>query len=119
MKEKKIIDLIVKGIKEKKGKEIVTINLSSIQNIISDYFIVCHGDSNTQVEAITDEVERTLYENLKEKPLHKEGKANAIWILLDYGNIIVHVFQKDTRFFYNLEGLWADGVINKIEENYN
>lgn len=111
-----MVDIIVKAIQEKKGKEIVTVNLTKIQNILSDYFIICHGDSNTQVSAISDSIAKIVYENAKEKPHHIEGSRNSVWLLMDYGSIIVHIFQKESRNYYNLEELWADGDVTKIQE---
>ncbi len=110
-----LIDHIIEGIKEKKGKEIVSINLSALDSAVCRYFIICHGDSNTQVSAIAQWVEKSLEENLNERVWKKQGFENAQWILLDYVDIVVHIFQKEFRDFYNLEELWADGLIRKIE----
>jgi ribosome-associated protein len=113
-----IVDNIVEGIKDKKGKEIVCIDLSALENSICQYFIICHGDSNTQVAAIAQWVERVMEEKLNEKVWRKQGLENAHWVLLDYVDVVVHIFQKEFRNFYNLEGLWADGRINLIENGY-
>ncbi len=110
-----IVNHIIESIKEKKGKEIVSINLTALETAVCRYFIICHGDSNTQVSAIAHWVEKIIEENLNEKVWRKQGFENAQWILLDYVDIVVHIFQKEFRDFYNLEGLWADGKINKIE----
>jgi len=112
----KIIDCIVKGIQEKKGKEILSIDLTKINNAACRYFIICHGDSNTQVNAIAHSIEKVMQENLQEKVWHSQGYENAQWILLDYFDYMVHIFQKDTREFYNLESLWGDGQINHFTE---
>src|SRR6056297_1844943 len=104
----KLINFIIKGIQEKKGEEIVTINLSNINNTICDNFIICHGTSGRQVNSIAESITKTVKENLKINAINKEGIDNAQWVLLDYQNIIVHIFEKDTRDFYNIEGLWAD-----------
>ncbi len=114
-----IIYHIIEGIKEKKGKEIVSINLTALETAVCRYFIICHGDSNTQVSAIAQWIEKILEENLNEKAWRKQGFENAQWILLDYVDIVVHIFQKEFRDFYNLEELWADGKINRIEERIN
>ena len=114
----KIVDNIIEGIKEKKGKEIVCIDLSALENSICQYFIICHGDSNTQVAAIANWVEKVMEEKLNEKVWRKQGLTNAHWVLLDYVDVVVHIFQKEFRDFYNLEGLWADGKINLIENEY-
>lgn len=104
----KLAEIVVKGIEEKKGKEIRCLNLTNIPNAVCDYFIICEGDSNTQVDAIRRSVEEFTLKYLNDKPWHAEGHQNAEWILLDYVNVVVHIFQKEVRHFYNLEGLWAD-----------
>lgn len=113
-----IVDNIIEGIKEKKGKEIVCIDLSALENSICRYFVICHGDSNTQVSAIAQWVEKVMEEKFNEKVWHKQGLTNAHWVLLDYVDVVVHIFQKEFRDFYNLEGLWADGKINLIKNEY-
>ena len=114
---KKTIGAILEGIRKIKGKGISIIDLKTIHHTECEYFIICHGSSNTQVDAIAHSVEETTEETTGEKVWHRDGYRNAVWILLDYGNIMVHVFQKDARDFYNLEGLWADAKITKIEED--
>lgn len=103
-----LIDSIIDGIQEVKGKDIAILNLSELPNAVTDFFVICSGDSNTQVESIAQSVQRTTRGDLKEKPWHEEGTRNAEWVLLDYVNVVVHVFYKDVRSFYNLESLWAD-----------
>jgi ribosome-associated protein len=116
--EEKIVELIIEGLKEKKGKEIVSIDISKFENSVCNYFIICHGDSTTQVSAIAQWVEKTLEEQLNEKVWKKQGFENAQWILLDYIDVVVHVFLKESRDFYNLEGLWADGKVKRIVNEY-
>ncbi|MBE0639262.1 MAG: ribosome silencing factor [Bacteroidales bacterium] len=111
-----LIKFIIEGIHEVKGHEIVDIELNTIQNSICDDFIICHGTSKRQVDAIADSVEKTVRENTKLKPWHKEGFQNAEWILLDYVDVVVHIFNEQNRKFYNLEGLWADAKINYIDQ---
>jgi len=115
----KLAKTIVTGIQERKGKDIVKINLSKIKNIFTDYFVICSGDSNTHVRAISESIEKEVKENLGMDSYHKEGVENSFWVLLDYGNIIVHIFQPETRDFYNLEELWADGEIENIKDENN
>jgi ribosome-associated protein len=110
------LDLILEALKEKKGKDIVTINLEKVGYAICDYFIICHGDSTTQVDALSDSVYRTLKKELKIGAHHIEGNDNSLWVLLDYFDIVVHVFLNEKRSFYNLEDLWADGVLERIED---
>lgn len=110
-----LIHFIIEGIRDKKGNDIVNIDLSAIKNPICDNFIICHGTSRRQVDAIAESVEKIVIVNLGQKPWHKEGFQNAEWILLDYVDVVVHVFNEQNRSFYNLEGLWADAKINNIE----
>ena len=90
-----LAEVIIKGMQEKKAKKIVKINLSNINEAAADYFVICHGDSDRQVKAIADSVEDETRINLKEKPLHREGETLCNWVLLDYVNVVVHVFQKE------------------------
>ena len=113
-----LITEIIKGIEDVKGENISIIDLREIENTVCDYFILCDGTSNTQVSAIAASVQKNVSKNLKDKPWHVEGEANAEWILLDYVNLAVHVFQKHVRQFYNLEELWGDGKITNIESAY-
>jgi ribosome-associated protein len=118
-KKNLLLTNIIEGIIEKKGREIVDIDLSRINSSICDHFIICHADSNTQVTAIADSIEKHVRDNLKQKVGHREGLENALWILLDYHDIVVHIFQREIRSYYQLEDLWGDAKILKIEESYN
>ncbi len=111
---KELVDAVVKGIQEKKGKNIVILDMTKIDNSICRYFVICDGDSNIHVDAVAESVDDYVRENLHEKPFHVEGRENAEWILIDYVDVIVHVFQKSVREFYNLEGLWADAKRTEI-----
>ena len=104
-----LLNNITEGIFKKKGNDVVSLNLSKLENSICDYFIICHAESTTQVAAIATSVEDMVEENLHISAWHKDGYKNAIWILLDFGEVVVHVFQREAREFYNLEDLWADG----------
>lgn len=112
---KQLVEVIIDGMQEVKGHNITCLDLREIPNSITDYFVICHGDSGSQVDAIAKSVERFTREQLDDKPLHIEGKQNSEWILIDYVNVIVHIFYKDTRKFYDIEGLWADAKITNIE----
>ena len=112
-----MIDSIIKGILEKKGHEVVCIDLSQVDNAICDCFVICHGDSNTQVNAIAESVEKETREQLSIRPYSVEGMGNAEWVLLDYGETLVHVFQKPFRTRFQLEELWGDGQVTRIEES--
>ncbi|MBC8882926.1 ribosome silencing factor [Flavobacterium piscinae] len=105
---------IIKGIEEVKGNDIDILDLRDIENTVCDYFIICNGNSNTQVNAIVNSVQKTVSKELKDKPWHVEGTDNAEWVLMDYVDIVVHVFQKHVREFYNIEGLWGDAKITTI-----
>ena len=107
-------DVIIEGIQEKKGHEIVSLDLRKTGNSVADCFIICHGESTTQVDAIARSVEDVVYRNLKEEPSHREGFQNLEWVILDYYNVVVHIFVKEKREFYGIERLWADADILKI-----
>lgn len=109
-----LLDQIIDGIEDIKGEEITILDLQNLENSVCDYFVICQGNSNTQVNALAASVEKKVRENLNEKPWHVEGTANAEWILMDYVNVAVHIFQRDVRAFYDLEGLWADAAITKL-----
>ena len=110
----KLIEKIVIGISEVKGQDIEMIDLRKIENRICDFYIICSGNSNTHVSAILESVKRKVSKTLKEKPSHTEGEENAEWILLDYINVVVHIFQKHVRDFYRIEELWGDCKTNLI-----
>lgn len=105
---------ILKGIEEVKGNDIEILDLRSIETAVCDYFIICNGTSNTQVNAIVNSIQKVVSKELKDKPWHIEGTDNAEWVLMDYVSIVVHVFQKEIREYYNIEGLWGDAKITKI-----
>lgn len=111
-----LLNAIIEGIHRKKGHDIVKINLSKINHTECKYFVICHGNSNTQVDAIARSVEETVEELAGEKAWHKDGYKNAIWVLLDYADVMVHVFQRESRSFYDLETLWADAPIEHVNE---
>lgn len=114
--ERVLLNSIVEGIFEKKGKNVLKIDLRGLGNTIADYFVICHGSSATQVEAICNSVEDTARKSAAEKPRHIEGLENCFWVLLDYGNVVVHIFQEEYRNFYSLESLWADAKIEIMED---
>jgi ribosome-associated protein len=109
-----LVDAIVFGMEEVKAHDIVVMDLRKVPNALSDFFVVCHGTSNTQVKAIADSVEKETYRLLQDEPAHSEGTGNATWILMDYVNVIVHIFSRDARDFYALEDLWADASVKRI-----
>jgi ribosome-associated protein len=110
-----LIEAIIEGVRRKKGKEIINLNLTKLENTECDHFIICHGNSNTQVEAIARSVEETVSEITGQKVWHTDGYRNAQWILLDYSDIMVHVFQEEWRKHYDLEALWADAGLRQFK----
>lgn len=112
----KLSDVIVKGMQEKKATDIVVMDLRKVKNAVADFFIVCSGNSDKQLDAITDSIDAEVFKALKENPWHIEGKNNKEWMLLDYIDVVAHVFRKDRREFYALERLWGDADITEIED---
>jgi ribosome-associated protein len=106
---------IIKGIEEVKGNDIDILDLRAIDTAVCDYFVICNGTSNTQVNAIVNSVQKLVSKELQDKPWHIEGTDNAEWVLMDYVSIVVHVFQKEIREYYNIEGLWGDAKITSLE----
>jgi len=113
-----LLTSILKGIEEVKGNDIDILDLRDIENTVCDYFIICNGTSNTQVNAIVNSVQRIVSRDIKDKPWHVEGSENAEWVLMDYVHIVVHVFQKHIREYYNIEGLWGDAKITSIPNKF-
>ena len=109
-----LISVIIKGIDDVKGDDIQLLDLRELENTVCDYFIICSGNSNTQVNAITGSIQKLVSKELKDKPWHIEGQNNSEWILMDYVNVVVHVFQKQIREFYDIESLWGDAKITEI-----
>jgi len=111
-----LVDTIIEAIREKKGQQIIKLDLQEIKNTVCSYFIICQAESNTQVNALADNIEKQTSLKLKVPPHHIEGRVNSQWVLLDYFGVIVHVFQKEYREFYKLEDLWSDGKLELITE---
>ena len=106
---KKLVETITKGIQEKKGSNIIIADLSGIEGTVCHYFVICQGNSPSQVEAITDSVEET-------KPVHVVGLGHAHWVAMDYTDVMVHIFLPETREYYNLENLWEDAKLTRIPD---
>ncbi|MES2731892.1 MAG: ribosome silencing factor [Bacteroidota bacterium] len=106
--------LVVKGMQEKKATSIVVLNLKKVKNAVADYFVICSGNSDTQIDSIADSVEDEIYKLSRQNPWQKEGKENKEWVLIDYVDVVAHVFRKDRREFYALEELWGDAQIIEI-----
>ena len=114
-----LIALIIDGIEEVKGLDINLLDLRAIENTVCDYFVICNGTSNTHVNAIVNSVKKTVSKEIHDKPWHVEGSENAEWVLMDYVNVVVHVFQKQAREYYDIEGLWGDAKVTLVESSYN
>ncbi len=116
-KTKSLLSEIIASIENVKGHELNLLDLGSIENTVTNYFIICNGTSNTHVKAIVDSIEENVKKNTEEKPYSIEGIENAEWVLIDYIDVIVHVFQKPFRDRYDLENLWGDALTIKIASN--
>lgn len=105
---RKQIKFIAEAMLEKKGEGVIALDLRPVGTAITDYFVICSANSTTQVRAIADNIEERLIERLKTKPLRTQGAENGFWVIMDYGDAVVHIFQTDQRNFYRIEDLWAD-----------
>ncbi|MEN9394531.1 MAG: ribosome silencing factor [Bacteroidota bacterium] len=114
--EEQLLDIVVQGMQELKAKNIVILDLRKLESAMADYFVIASGSSSTHVEAIANSVEKFTEENLDESPRRIEGKRNGKWVLMDYFNTIVHVFDEETRDFYAIEQLWGDGEFTRIQD---
>jgi ribosome-associated protein len=111
-----LLSCIVKTMQDKKANDIISLNLTKIQSTVTDYFVICHGNSKTQVNAIADHIIENVRNETENILYHFEGYENSEWILIDYVDVVVHVFLNTTRSFYQLEDLWADAEIVAYEE---
>lgn len=115
--EEQLRDLVVAGMQDKRAQSVVSINLKNIEEAVCDYFVVCHANSTTQVKAIAESIMKKVEEDsTDEKPWRKEGFKNLEWVLIDYVDVVAHIFLKDRREFYSLEDLWADGIAEEFED---
>lgn len=110
-----IVDFTVKGIQEKKGSDIIVLNLKEVKNAVADYFVICSGNSDSQIDAIAESIEKEVNVNCRENPWNKEGIHNKEWVLLDYVDVVVHIFKKSVREFYALEDMWGDAITTEIQ----
>ncbi|MCC5929286.1 MAG: ribosome silencing factor [Cyclobacteriaceae bacterium] len=109
-------NIVVKGIQEKKGSDIVMLNLQKVGSSVADYFIICTGNSEAQIDAIRESIEKEVHKETRQHPWHIEGLQNKQWVLLDYVDVVVHIFQKDIRTYFSLEDLWGDADLTYIDE---
>jgi ribosome-associated protein len=112
-----LVQLVVHGMQEKKAENIAIINLKHIRGAVCDYFVIASGNSPAQIDAITDSIEEEVVKKTEQHPWHREGKEHKEWILLDYVDVVAHVFKKDRRAFYGLEELWGDAEITYVPES--
>lgn len=111
-----LAEIIVKGMQNKKGKDVLLLDFKNIPNVLFDFFVICNGTSSTQVLSIADSVQEEVWKAIGIAPKHKEGFLNSEWILLDYNDVVVHIFQKEVRNYYQLEKLWADANVIQYED---
>ena len=111
-----IVGKVIEALEDNKAHEIVKIDLRKIENCFCNFFVICHGTSGTHIASLADAVEEKVKEDLHESPFHIEGMNAAQWVIVDYGDVVVHVFDKEMRDFYQLEDFWGDGIIERIPE---
>lgn len=116
---KKLCDAIVRGMVEKKAADILVMDLRKVKNAVADFFVICSGGSDKQLDAITQSIDEEVFKAVKENPWHVEGKNNKEWMLLDYFDVVAHVFRKDKRDFFALEKLWGDAEMTEIDADKN
>ena len=116
LNSKELIEQVVEAIQDKKGKNIVIADMTGLGNTVCDYFVICEGNSNTQVSAITDSIWEGLIDKFGHKPFAVDGQRNSQWVALDYGEVFVHIFLPEVRAFYDIEHLWADAKLQHIPD---
>ena len=105
-----MLDAIIEGLQDMKAVNIVSINLSNIEDAVANYFVICEGEATTHIKGIANNVEDKVFKTVGEKPWHIEGMENLEWVVVDYVNVVLHIFRRESRLFYQLEDLWTDGV---------
>lgn len=116
LKTEEIVDKVIEALEDSKAHEIIKIDLRKIENCFCSFFVICHGTSGTHIAGLSDAVEDKLKKDLNETPFHIEGLHASRWVVLDYGDVVVHIFDKELRDYYQLEEFWGDGIIDMIEE---
>lgn len=117
LKTEDIVDKVIEALEDNKAREVVKIDLRKIENCFCSFFVICHGTSGTHIAGLADAVEEKVKEDLRESPFHTEGLNAARWAVLDYGDVVVHIFDKEMRDFYQLEDFWGDGIIERIPDS--
>lgn len=116
VENEQIVNKIVEGIQERKGKNIMVVNLTKLKDAPCSYFVICEGDSNVHVNAVALSIKDWVHDHINVKPYATDGFENCVWIAMDYGQIIVHIFQRATREFYDIEHLWADADLKRVKD---
>lgn len=116
IEKQELLNKIVEAIQDTKGEDVKILDLTHIENTVADYFVICSANSNTQVSAIAGNVEKKVRNELKDRPWHVEGAENAMWVLVDYVSVVVHIFQRHIREYYDIEDLWSDAKITVVED---
>lgn len=119
LKTIQIVDKVVEALEDTKAHQIVKIDLRKIENCFCSFFVICHGSSSTHISGLTDAVEEKVREDLDEKPFHTEGLNGSQWVVLDYGDVVVHIFDKELRDYYQLEEFWGDAEITPVTTMQN
>jgi ribosome-associated protein len=109
-------EFVVQGMLELKASDVVVLDLREIRHAVADYFIICSGNSDTQIDAISDSIEKEVFKASRQNPWKTEGKQNKEWVLIDYVDVVAHVFNKEKRTFYGLEELWADAKVTNVTD---
>lgn len=115
---KQLADAVVDALQDKKGNKIVVMDLRKVRGAISDYFVICSGTSDKHVQALSDTVWEDVRVKLQDKPINIEGRSHGEWILMDYVNVVVHIFLEEKRRFYDIESLWADAPMERIAQSW-
>ncbi len=116
MTSEELSGLIVKGMEEMKGTDIVVLDLQEVKGAVSDFFVICSGSSDTQIQAISESIQKEVKKSAKESPWKKEGYTNREWILIDYVSVVAHIFKSDRREFYAIEDLWGDAKSTSLNQ---
>lgn len=116
LSSEKLSEVVVKGMQEMKAEDIVLMDLRSVKNAVADFFVICSGNSDTHIDAIAESVDHEVNKTDGQNPWHREGYNNKVWVLLDYVDVVVHVFKHENREFYALESLWGDAKITSYDE---
>ena len=111
----KLSEAVVRGMQEKKASDIVILDLRKINNSVADFFVICSGNSDTQLDAIADSIDEEVFKDTEQNPWHQEGRTNKEWLLIDYVDVVVHIFKKERRDFYSIEELWGDAKIISVK----